>query len=354
MPLTPYHKFLVIRTDRIGDVILTSPVFKALRTAYPSARIAVLVTPTTIDLVKGNPYIDEVMVDDRKGRHGGVLGALTLARDIRRRCFDTVFIMHTKRRYNLTCFLAGIPKRIGFKNDKFGFLLTHPVFDERARGEKHEAQYCIDLLRSVGIEHAALDLFVPKQKEAEDWAMDWLRDNHITPGELVAVHPSASDQTRLWPAHHFAQLIDALTSRYPFKVVLIGSKDCSVCAHGIKAKSHAAFLDLTGQTTVAQMASLLRLSRLLISNDSGPVHVGAGVGINVISLFLRNQPGINPKRWRPLGPRSHILTNKPGEEIGLDNRNAVVSGKPDSITVEEVLGLVERIVSGDNQRLFYW
>ena len=78
--LKELHRILVIRTDRIGDVVLTTPVFKALRKAYPNAFISVLVSPLTQDLVKGNPYVDEVMIDDRKGINHGFLGALRLAR----------------------------------------------------------------------------------------------------------------------------------------------------------------------------------------------------------------------------------------------------------------------------------
>jgi ADP-heptose:LPS heptosyltransferase len=87
----------------------------------------------------------------------------------------------------------------------------------------------------------------------------------------------------------------------------------------------------------------------LISNDSGPVHVAAGVGTNVISLFLRNQQGINAERWKPLGPRGHILSNKPGEEIKLDIKGNPISGQPGSIKVDDVFKLVEQIFDKDSQ-----
>mgnify|MGYP003393686829 CR=1 FL=1 len=348
------NKILVIRTDRIGDVVLTTPVFKALRNAYPAAHIAVLVTPVTVDLVRGNPYIDDVIIDDRNGVNRGLIGSLKLARTIRQHHFDMAIIYHTKRRYNLTCYLAGIPARIGFKNDKFGFLLTHPCQDERFKGERHEAQYCLDVLKAVGIEDAGLEILIPTQKEGEQWAAAWFNDNNLLPGELIAIHPGASDTTRLWPSAHFAALIDALAIRYAVKIVLIGGKETSGTAQEIMRLSKAPALDVTGKTTVAQTASLLRRCRLLISNDSGPLHIGAGVGIYVICLFLRNQPGINPTRWRPLGLKAHMLTNKPGEEIMLDDKGKIKSGRLDSITVDDALGLVEEIFVKNSQSMFYW
>ena len=354
MPSLKCHNVLIVRTDRIGDVVLTTPVFKALRKAYPASRISVLVTPVTADLVRGNPYINEVMVDDRAGINKGPLGALLLAREIRRRHFDTAFIFHTKRRYNLACFLAGVPCRIGFKNDKFGMLLTRPVQDSRFLGQKHEAEYCLDVLKAVGIEDAGLDVLVCAQKEAEQWAAFWFEANGIRCGDLIAIHPGASDRTKLWPAAHFARLIDVLTNRYAFKIVLIGGRETRGTAKEILRLCPSSVLDLTGTTTVGQTASVLRRCRLLISNDSGPLHIGAGVGTYVIGLFLRSQGGINPVRWRPLGPKAFVLANKTGEEILLDNKGRIKSGKPGSITVDEVVDVVEHIFAQDNQAMFYW
>jgi ADP-heptose:LPS heptosyltransferase len=99
-----------------------------------------------------------------------------------------------------------------------------------------------------------------------------------------------------------------------------------------RARQSPEILDLTGKTSLAQMVSLLRRARLLISNDSGPVHVAAGVGISVISLFLRDQPGINAGRWKPLGPKSFILSNTPAP-----------------FSVEDVMELADRIFQANSQ-----
>ena len=107
--------------------MLTTPAIKALRQAYPASRITILVSPVTLDLVEGNPYIDEILVDDRKAPHRGLLGFWRLVRELRAKKFDLAVIFHTKRRYNFACFAAGIPFRLGYKNNKFGFLLTDPV-----------------------------------------------------------------------------------------------------------------------------------------------------------------------------------------------------------------------------------
>jgi heptosyltransferase-2 len=331
-----FHNILIVRTDRIGDVVLTTPAIKALRGAYPAARISVLVTPATFDLVNGNPYVDEILVDDRDGRHKGLFGALLLAREIRLKHFDLAIIFHTKRRYNLACYTAGIPCRLGYKNNKFGFLLTHPLKDLRPSGEKHEAEYCMDVLKAIGIENADLDIFVPLQKEAEGWMLNWMIENNLKPNEFITIHPGASDPAKCWPTANFALLMDRLAERYAMKIVLIGSAQTIPSAQEILRQTHKAsqFLNLTGKTSLAQTVSLLRRSCLLISNDSGPVHLAAGLGVSVISLFMRDQPGINAKRWKPLGPKSYILNN---------------TLQPGSISVDHVLELTEQIFQKNNQ-----
>ncbi len=354
MLLNKCAKILIIRTDRIGDVVLTTPVFKALRHAYPQAQIAVMVSPATKELVDGNPYINEVMIDDRLGRHKGIMGALYLARDIRSRGFDAVLIFHTKRRYNLACYLAGIPVRVGYKNDKWGWLLTNPLKDKRHTGQKHEVRYCLDVAHAVGVEHAVPEIFIPSPKAAESWAMEFFNREHLTAGNVIAIHPGASDPTKIWPEGSFIELIKTLRQRYAFDVLLIGGKETAAITSRIKNASGAGVHDIAGQCSVGQMASMLRRCRLLISNDSGPVHVASGVGIDVISLFLRDQPGINPERWAPFGPKGYILANKPLESVKVDARSRMQSGKLDSITPADVMGVVERILSGEHQSVFYW
>jgi heptosyltransferase II len=334
-----FQNILIVRTDRIGDVVLTTPAIKAMRQSYPGSRISVLVTPATYDLVNGNPYVDEILVDDRQGRHKGLLGFLRLAREIRSKRFDLAVIFHTKRRYNLACYAARIPCRLGYKNEKFGFLLSFPLKDIRPLGEKHEAEYCMDVLKAIGVESDDLDIFVPAQKEAEGWVLDWMQENNLKPNEFMVIHPGASDPAKCWPAANFALLMDRLKERYDLKIVLIGSPQTMPLVVEIlqKTRKPSGTLNLTGKTSLAQTVSLLRRARLLISNDSGPVHVAAGVGSSVISLFLRDLPGINAERWKPLGPKGFIL------------KCASLPGQPGFISVDDVLELAEKILQKNGQ-----
>jgi lipopolysaccharide heptosyltransferase II len=314
-----FKNILIVRTDRLGDVVLTMPSIKVLRQACPRARISMLVSPVPREIIEGSPCLDEIMVDDRQNTHRGLRGFIRLIFMLRQRPFDLAVIYHTKKRTNLACFLAGIPCRIGYKNNKMGFLLTHPIRDDRPSGQRHEAQYCLDVLRYLGVgpnailekssEELAGDLYVAVSKDSQEWAEAFCRKNNIRRGErLVAIHPGASDPSKRWPECHFSELINRIAGWYTAKIVLIGTSDFKDIARHIASQASVPVLDMTGQTTVGQLAGLLERCDLLVSNDSGPVHLAVGVGTPVVSIFMRNQPGINPQRWRPLGKKSRVVS----------------------------------------------
>ena len=199
-----FKNILIVRTDRIGDVVLTTPSIQALKEKYPQSKISILVSSQTKDLVEGNPYLDEVMVDDRRNIHRGWGGFWKLVKDIRQRRFDAAIVFHTKKRTNGACFLARIPCRVGYKNNKFGFLLTHPLVDTRHKGEKHESQYCLEVLSFLGIESTIREVTIPLKPESEAWADEIFAQQGIAEDDcLIVIHPGASDPSKRWPEHRF-------------------------------------------------------------------------------------------------------------------------------------------------------
>ncbi len=317
--MNEFRNILIVRTDRIGDVVLTTPAVKTLRQTYPAARISILVAPATQDLVAGNPYLSDILVDDRRGAHRGIAGFWRLVTALRQKKFDLAIVFHTKKRTNFLCWAAGIPRRTGYKNNKFGFLLNDSLPDERQWGRQHEAQYCLDVLRHLGISGNEIfdksvvdlveDLYVPVPADAWAWVERFCQEHHITNEDrLIAIHPGASDPAKRWSEKKFSELIDQLADRYQMKIVLIGAAQITNVARQIISTVHTSVFDLTGQTTVGQLAGVLTRCDLLVSNDSGPVHIAAGVKTPCVSIFTRNQPGINPQRWQPLGKFSRVVS----------------------------------------------
>jgi len=342
---TEFSNILIVRTDRIGDVILTTPAIEALRKSYPNSKISILVSPQTKELVIGNPNLDEVIVDDRNNLHKGFLGFLKMIFLVRSKKFDLAILYHTKKRTNALCFFAGIPYRIGYRNNKFGFLLTYQIKDVRHHGLKHEAEYCLDVLREIGIDTHEINLYLPLQKEAKEWVEGMFRRSELSlQDNLIAIHPGASCPTKIWPMKRFAELIDQLNMKYPSKVIIVGHSDVRNLADELKSMTKAPVVDLVGQTTISQLVSLLKKCAILISNDSGPVHIAAALGTPVVSIFTRNQPGINPERWRPLGERIMAVYPEKQEKISFVKGEKIDPSYLESIQTAKVLEAVDSII----------
>jgi len=337
-------RILIVRTDRIGDVLLSSPAIQELRRAYPNAYIAMMVSPYAKEVVSGNPYLDEVIVFDKDSRHKGWRGTLKFARSLKKKRFDAAVILHPTNRVHLVTFFAGIPKRVGF-NRKLGFLLTDRIEHTKQLGEKHESEYSLDILRHMGIEPKDNRLFMPIDPAQEKWAEGILRSENIKPADKVlAVHPGASCPSKVWPSLSFAQTADRLIDKYGFKVIIIsGPKDIKLAQEVISHMRHPA-VNLSGKTSVSQLASVLKRCSLFISNDSGPVHIASALGVPVISIFGRNQKGLSPLRWAPLSKNAVALHKDVGcvECLAHNCVKDFICLK--AITVDDVMAAAETLL----------
>ncbi len=305
-------RILVIRLDRLGDVILSTPVLEALRHHFPHAFIAMMVRPVCRDVVDGHPYLNDVILYEKEGAQRGVIGTIRFARRLRRYEFDTALVLHPSNRSHWIPWLARIPVRVGY-NRKQGWLLTHRLPHRKQEGDRHEAAYTLELLTVFGIAPPRPRPVVPVQEAAALRVERLLAEAAIEPiDRLVAIHPSASCVSKRWMPERFAEVADRLASEQGVRICLVaGEPDAAFAVHVAQAM-RSPTLNLAGRLRVAELAALLRRCRLLISNDSGPVHLAAAVGTPVVDIFGRNQRGLSPQRWGPLGD-GHVILHK---EVG--------------------------------------
>jgi heptosyltransferase-2 len=343
-PIGNFNRILIVRTDRVGDVILSTPIIRALRAAYPDAYIAMMVSPYAAEAVEGNPFLDEAIIYDKDGKHKSWLRSAKFSRRLKKKRFDLALVLHPTNRVHLLTFFAGIKKRIGY-NRKLGFLLTGRLEHKKQLGEKHESEYVLDFARYLGIEPEDKSLFMPVKEEARRWRDEFFSAQGIAVRDkLLAVHPGASCPSKLWPAERFAAAADALAEKYGFKVLIIaGPKDVAV-ADAMQAKMRFTSLNLAGKTSLSQLAAVLERCGLLISNDSGPVHVAAALGTPVVAVFGRSQKGLSPKRWGPLGGKSKVVQKNIGCLECLAHRCEKGFACLEAISVEDVLSAAEEIL----------
>ena len=339
-----FRRILIVRLDRIGDVLLSTPVIKALRDAYPESHIAFMVRPYAREIVEGNPYLDEVIIYDRSGEHKGIAGGFKFAQELRRKRFDIAIALHPTVRTHAILRLSGIPERVGYDR-KAHFLLTRKFPHTKQFGLKHEIDYALDVLRFMGLEPKDRALYMPLNAASERKISEVLKEGGIKDSDiLVAINPGASCASKRWAAASFAEVAEGLIKRYAARIVIVSARADKQFADKLASSIKGPSLNLSGRTSLGELASVLRRCRLFISNDSGPVHIGCAVGTPVIAIFGRGDRGLSPRRWGPGGDRDKVLHKSAGCEICLAHNCRVGFKCLDSITPGEVLAAAEDIL----------
>ena len=302
------NKILLIRTDRIGDVVLTTPAIRAVRHHFPKSFIAMMIQPYTAGIVKNNPHLNEIIIYDKRGKHKSYLKSFLFSKELRRKGFDLAFIFHPTNRVNIITFLAGIPERIGY-NRKCGFLLNEKIVDEKFKGEKHEIDYNLEVIsrRGVFTDNKEVEIFITQEEER--YCLDFLKERGVdSTSSLIALQPGASCPSKRWPAIRFAEVAKKLRKIYPLDFVIIGSqKEASLLEELNQLLGREAII--AQGLELGNLAAVLKRCSLFISNDTGPVHIASAVKTPSLVIFGRKQPGLSPHRWRPWGS-GHIIFHK--------------------------------------------
>ncbi len=317
----------MIRTDRIGELILTTPAIAAVRKHYPRAKITVIVNPSSAEAVEAAPFIDSIIKFHPVEVRGDLFKWLSFFRSIKKSGFDLAIIFNPSKFFNILTFLAGIPVRVGYDR-KAGFLLTHKIRDKKYLCEKHEVEYNLDLIGTLGIRADDKGLYFPLTDPADSRINDILKENGIDEEDrLIAVHSATSNPEKRWPPERFAQICDRLSEEFKVKIILVGGREEQGTSDDVKSKMRNAVLDLTGALSLKELGSLLRRCLFLISNDSGPVHISAAVGTPAIVFFGEKRPGGSSGRWGPYG-EGHLVIAKPKiDDITVEEAYKAISGK---------------------------
>ena len=302
---------LVIRNDRFGEFLLNIPAMRALKEKFAGSKIILGIDPYVDGIAKKIPYVDEVIFWD-SGKHS-IFDAIIFAGALKKKNIDMAFVMNPSKYSNLAVFMAGIPERIGYDH-KWDFLLTKKIEDLKYLGKKHEVEYNLDLVKLVGAETNDKTLILDIN-ESEFHAGG---GTISTPGvNYVAIHPWTSDPIKQWPEDRFRELSLRVVKELDVDVLIIGGKDELISSSAFN-NLHGRVHNLTGKTTLLELASILKKSRLLISADSGPVHLACSVGTSVIALFRNDMPGKGPKRWGPWGKSSVVVEKKSLSDISVE------------------------------------
>lgn len=291
----------------------------ALKAAYPSATITFVVQPALEPLVHGLVPIDDTLTVSEHPAQSWVVRAWRLGRTLRAKRIDLAVVANPKKEWHLAVWLAGIPVRVGYDR-KWGRLLTHRIRDSKALGERHEVDYNMDLVRALGVPAPAPSWRFPRFEPEWEQVTQLLAQGGIQPADrLLAVHPWTSNPRKQWPVERFRQLIQrVIAARTSVRVVLIGGPEERRASEAFLAEP-LPVTDLVGRLTLRQLVALLQHAAVLVSNDSGPVHVAAAAGTPTVALFGTRDPATGPTRWGPWGDGHTVIWKPSMEAIAVED-----------------------------------
>lgn len=332
-------RILVIKLSALGDVILSIPSLCAIREKFPNAHICVLVGAKQAQALKGCPYLNELIVCDFKTKDRGLRGLFNLAKRLQRLSFDCTVDLQNNRRSHILSYLSFAPKRFGYDNGKFSFLLNYKVKETPEPLMPLDHQLRTLMLLGIQSIEQRLELW-PSEEEDESirnlLSKNWIPEEQV----LVGINPGASSRwvTKLWPKEYFAKTCDELEAR-GMRVVLTGTQEDTILNQEIRSLASSKPIDLSGKTNFLELACLIRRCRVFLTSDSAPLHIAAAMGTPFIALFGPT----NPQRHLPPAKNYAVIKKdlpcSPCYKPHCGNIRCMKE-----IAVEEVLEAIERLL----------
>jgi lipopolysaccharide heptosyltransferase II len=301
-------RILVLRYRFIGDTILTVPFLRNLRRSEPDAYIAWVVAPGSADVVRGIPYVDELLFwdpitshADSRGTHRTWRDKLAFIRDLRSRNFDTAYVLKRSLSSAIIAWLSGSARRVGFATEGRSFLLTRAV---PYRQDRHEVENFLDVLRADGVpvDDDYLEAWLSPEERA--FAEDFLAARGVTENDvLIGIHPFAANQPRAWHEDNFIALANLLQTKFRARIILFGGAGDATPGDYCRERIVPAPLMAVGTTTLRQTMALLARCNLLVCNDSGIMHLAAALDRPLVALFGPQ----SPVKFGPWGRKSRVV-----------------------------------------------
>ena len=295
------RKICIIKPSSLGDIIHSLPILPVLRGLLPTSRISWVINAAFRSLVEGHPHLDRVIAFERGGSGISVRGVVETSR----LCAHLL-----EERYDLTIDLQGLLRsglmtaatrarlRVGMADAREGarWFYTHRVDGSRLK------LHAVDRIGQVALALGATDFdptfLIPLSDEDDQWAREALAD---VPRPRLLLNLGARWLTKRWPAEHFAELARRAVREFSAGIVAVGSTGDRPLADALRRQlGPLPLLDLSGQTTLLQLAALARRSDLFVSNDTGPLHLAAAAGADVVGIYTCTDPHLTG----PYGPRA--------------------------------------------------
>jgi len=302
------QRILVIRLDLLGDLVNSMPAVAALHERFPHARISMMTLPHTAPIARQFSFVDEVLTLDTNSirsprnllRWKTYATFLEMGLRLRRGHFDLCVSLFGLMA-SIWAFVSGARQRIGYKRESYPFMFTDPLPGRRFDRQQHEVRWDLDLAAAAG---ASSDHRYPTLRvlpEADAKMASRLQQLGVDPADrLVGIHGGAvNGSAKRWPAMHWAALADKLIEEQGVRVVLTGSASERSISEDIRRRMRNSPLVLTGETDIDELLAVLARCALVISGDSGPLHMAVALGRPTVSMYGPTDPVIYGPMAKP-------------------------------------------------------
>lgn len=299
-------RILIRATNWVGDLVMTMPALEAVRENFSRSTLVVLARPWVIPLIENHPAVDRVLPLDKTGRfRSDLIEILKVARLIRQMRFDLAILFQNSFEAALLAYLGGVRLRVGYDTDGRGLLLSHPVGRDDTILNGHQVEYYLSILRAMGWEARSRDPSLVVAGKDIEAIGPMLSSGGIGPGDfLLGLSPGAIyGPAKRWPADRFAMIGDRAVEHWGAKVIVLGSPgEKEICGLVTGSMKHPG-MDLCGRTTLGQAMALIQRCNLVVTNDSGLMHVAGALRTPTVAIF----GSTNPATTGPLGEKARIV-----------------------------------------------
>jgi heptosyltransferase-2 len=337
------QRILLVRNDRIGDLVLTLPAFEAVRRNWPRASLTALVGQSTAPLLAGHPSIDELLVDSHSDN------AWQLGRRLRAMRFDVALVFNTSTRNCLAVWSAGIRRRVCWAYKPWGWLsATHRVALRRSHPPVHEAEFALAFVRRLGAAARLAELTPRLEISPATRERIFARITRTlgTSGPLFGVHPGSKNSAYNWPAPRYAQLVCQLAGLG--RVMVTGTPKEQPILDLIRRRLTAPLESRVGffsDLTLPELAAAIAEQTVLVVSSTGPMHIAGIVGTPTVALFSPH-PAHVPAKWAPLGTNHTLLVAPLADHEAADVPPELGTDLMSRIGVEQVLRAALSYASG--------
>lgn len=290
------RRILIIKPSALGDIVLALPVLSALSGSFPEAKISWFVRPEFASLLTGHPYISDIILFDRKQlakwwcSPDSFKSLWSLIKQLRAGKFDLVFDFQGLFRTGFFSWVTGSKRRFGMAGAR---ELAHLFYTDKISQDAssiHLVDYYLKMAASAGAKNMEAEFKLPEDAGAAE-KIDKLLKSQGVNAKYTVIVPGAAQPNKRWPIERFAELAEKISSRFGMQIVATGSQGEREYIEAIQTGGKTRVISLAGKTTVRELIPLMKRASLVVSNDTGPGHIAAALGVPMVMIFGPTNPG---------------------------------------------------------------